>query len=397
VNTLTPDFGVDDDGRFSSFSVGQTAHPDFPTLRRHRIGIGLYDDVDGRLVRRTFVETDIRGERSEITELVGQKQPDLVLLNDGDLTYAKIRLDERSLATVVSSIDTLDDSLARALCWGAAWDMTRDAEMTTSDFVTLVLRGVGTETDLTAVGALLRYTQQAIDTYSAPAKRDDLRTTWEQGLRLLVNAAEKGSDHQLALTRAFAKAAHGDEGLTLVEALLDGGVALDGLTVDTDLRWTLLTALAASGRVDRSAVLSELERDKTISGQEHAAAAMTVIPTAEAKQEAWDKAVVRDDVANETQRSIASAFQVAGQDDLLRPYVQKYLDVASTVWEDKGVQRATVALVFLFPRAIATQETLDTVDAWLKASDANPAAKRYVEEGRADIARALAAQAKDAG
>ena len=397
VNTLVPAFEVDGEGSFTSFSVVQTAHPDFPTIRRHRIGIGLYDKEGGRLVRRTSIETDIDGERSEISELVGAKQPDLVLLNDGDLTYAKIRLDERSLATVVSSIDTLDDSLARALCWGAAWDMTRDAEMSTSDFVTLVLRGIGTETDPTAVGALLRYTQQAVDSYSDPARRDELRATWEQGLRSLVNAAEKGSDHQLALTRAYATAARSDEALTLVEALLDGGVNLDGLAVDTDMRWTLLTALAAAGRADRSAVVSELERDKTISGQERAAAAMAVIPTPEAKAEAWNDAVVRDDVANETQRSIATAFQVDGQEELLEPYVQKYLDVASMIWEEKGVQRARAVLVFLFPRAIATKQTLDTVDTWLETSQANPAAKRYVEEGRADIVRALAAQAKDAG
>jgi len=397
VNTLTPEFDVDADGTFSSFTVIQSAEPDFPTIRRHRIGIGLYDDVDGRLVRRTSVETDIEGERSEVPELVGEKQPDLALLNDGDLTYAKIRLDERSLATVVSSIDSLDDSLARALCWGATWDMTRDAETSTTDFVKLVLQGVGTETDLTAVGALLRYAKQAVDTYSNPATRDSLRATWEQGLRALLQDAQPGSDHQLALSRAYASAAFSDEGLELVQGLYDGSRSLDGLTVDTDLRWTLLRSLTSAGRGDRDAVLVELDRDRTIAGQEQAAAALTVIPTAEAKEEAWDDAVVRDDVPNETQRSIAISFQVPGQEALLKPYIAKYLDVASTIWERKGVQRASVVLESMFPRAIATQETLVTVNAWLSASIANPAAKRYVQEGCADIERALAAQAKDAG
>ena len=135
VNTLAPEFELDDDGRYTSFAVRQTAHPDHPTLRRHRLGIGLYDEVDGRLVRRTSVEIDVDGELTEVADLVGQQQPDLLLLNDGDLAYAKIRLDERSLATVVGGLATLDDSLARALCWGAAWDMTRDAEMSATDFV----------------------------------------------------------------------------------------------------------------------------------------------------------------------------------------------------------------------------------------------------------------------
>ncbi|HET7358069.1 MAG TPA: aminopeptidase N [Nocardioidaceae bacterium] len=397
VNILSPEFEVDGEGRFSSFAVHQAAaNEKFPTLRRHRLGIGLYDRVQGRLVRRTSLETDVEGERTEIPQLVGEKQPDLVLLNEGDLTFAKIRLDDRSLRTVVSSVDSLDDSLARALCWAAAWDMTRDAELATSDFVALVLQGVGTESDLTAVSALLRYAKQAIDLYSHPTHRAALKDSWERGLRKLLDNAEPGSDHQLALARAYGSAALSSEGLDFVQGLYDGSVTLPGLAVDTDLRWVLLKSLAFAGRADRAAIDAELERDRTISGMENAAGSRTVIPTPEAKQEAWNDAVVRDDVPNETQRSVAFSFQVAGQDELLVPYVQKYLDVASTIWEEKGTQRATVVLELMFPRQIATQETLHTVHAWLASTNANPAAQRYVREGCADLERALAAQAKDA-
>src|SRR4051794_2412172 len=107
VNTLTPRFEVDDEGNYSSFSVLQSAVVEHPTLRRHRIGIGLYDDVNGRLVRRTNVEVDVEGETTAIEQLVGVRQPDLLLLNDGALPYAKIRLDERSLATLVGGLSRL--------------------------------------------------------------------------------------------------------------------------------------------------------------------------------------------------------------------------------------------------------------------------------------------------
>jgi aminopeptidase N len=179
--------------------------------------------------------------------------------------------------------------------------------------------------------------------------------------------------------------------------MLDGSVTYDGLTVDTDLRWTLLKSLAARGRADQDRVAQELARDNTISGQERAAASLAVRPTAAAKEQAWKDAVIRDDVPNETQRSIALAFNVSGQDEVLRPYLARYLEVASTIWEQKGTQRASTVLEYMFPRTLVSAETLDTVDAWLESSDANPAAKRYVREGRADVARALAAQAKDAG
>ena len=396
VNTLAPAFELDADGNFASFSVHQTAHPDHPTLRRHRLGIGLYDEHDGHLVRRTSLETDIEGELTAVDQLVGQKQPDLLLLNEGDLAYAKIRLDERSLATLVGGLKTLDDSLARALCWGAAWDMTRDGEMRATDFVELVLSAVGQESDAFGLSRIPGYGAQAVNSYSAPGNRAALKTRWEHGVRDLLHAAEPGSDHQLSFMRAYADAAHSDEAGATLEGLLDGTVTFEGLAVDTDLRWTLVTSLARSGRADEARIAAELQRDNTISGQEQAAAARAARPTAEAKAEAWEAAMVRDDIANETQRSIVLAFQCPGQEDVLAPYVEKYLAAADTMWEEKGTHRASTALEYIFPRPLASQELLDRVDAWLDSSPANPAAKRYVSEGRADVARALVAQARDA-
>ena len=269
VNTLRANFSTDDLGTFTSFAVEQTAIEAFPTLRRHRIAIGLYNQVEGRLVRTERVETDVRGASTPIPELLDHRQPDLVLLNDDDLTYAKIRLDERSFATLLESIATFEESLPRALCWGSAWDMTRDAQLAAPDFVSLVLAGVGSETDLTAVGALLRQGQSAVNLFTPDAARPELAERWESGLRALVDDAEPGSDHQLALVRAYATAASGPG---YVREILGG--ALDGLSVDTDLRWTLLTALARLGDADADEIAAELERDNTISGQEYAAAAL---------------------------------------------------------------------------------------------------------------------------
>jgi aminopeptidase N len=395
VNTLVPDVEVDSSGRITGFEVRQHATADHPNIRRHRIGIGLYDLREGRIVRRSSTETDIAGTATPVPALVGQEHPDLLLLNDGDLTYAKIRLDRRSLDTLVHHIADLDDSLARALCWGAAWDMTRDAEMSATEFVSLVLGGVARESDLTAVAALLRYAGQAVDQYADPGHRDDLHATFEHGLRELAEQADPGSDHQLALVRALAANARTEEGLDRVQGIYDNSDALEGLDVSTDVRWTLLTALAAGRRANDGVVDAELERDNTISGRERAAATRAVMPTADAKQRAWEAIFERDDVPNETQRSIALAFQVPGQDDVLEPFVSRYLQMAEKVWELKGSHGASVALQFLFPRALPTRATLDQVDAWLSDTGANPGAVRYVREGADDLRRALAAQRTD--
>jgi aminopeptidase N len=388
VNTLRAEFETDESGAFTSFSVEQTAIEAYPTLRRHRIAIGLYNRVDGKLVRTERIETDVRGASTPIQELLGHAQPDLILLNDDDLTYAKIRLDERSFATLVDSIATFEESLPRALCWGSAWDMTRDAELSGADFVTLVLAGVGSETDLTAVSSLLRQGNSAVNLYTGGDARPALAERWEAGLNALVDAAEPGSDHQLALVRALASASSDPSRL---RAVLGGG--LDGLTLDTDLRWSLVTGLARLGDADEAEIADELERDQTISGKERAAAARAIRPTAEAKEAAWQAAAVDASTPNETRRQTAVAFQVSGQADILEPFVDRYLDMASTIVDDMGVWIGQVALVYLFPLANPSQTTLDKVDAWLESSSANAAAKRYVSEGRDDLARALRAQA----
>jgi aminopeptidase N len=408
VTTLHPEFDLDENGAYSWFRVAQTADPDFPTLRRHRIGIGLYDrNADGHLVLRSTVETDVVGEQTDISKLVGVVQPDLLLLNDGDLSYVKIRFDERSLATVRDSLPTLDDSLARALCWAALWDMTREAQVPADDFVTIVLHGLASETDETAVKMLPQYVQLTIDQFAHPSRRDALRERWEQGMRALIDQATPGSDHQLTFMRSFVGnpgkrippssyggAARSPEALDFLEGLLDGSTSVDGLDMGTDLRWLTLICLAARGRADRDAVLAERERDNTISGHERAVAALAVIPDAAEKETAWQHAVF-DDVPNETQRSIAYVFDVSGQRAELTPYLEKYLAAADTIWEDKGTQIASTMLEYMFPRSLTGPEALQRVEEWLASSTANPAAKRYVREARDDIVRALRAQAAD--
>ena len=395
VNTLAPEFELAEDGSYASFGVRQTAHPDWPTLRRHRIAVGLYDEVDGALVRRERVEVDVRDRLTEIPELVGKVQPDLLLLNDDDLTYAKIRLDERSLATVVDGLGRLDDSLARALCWGAAWDMTRDAEMRATDFVRLVLDNIATETDPWGITALPRFAALAVASYAAAETRDDLRATWEQGLRALARDAAPGSDHQLTFVRQLAAAAHSPEALDEVQAMLDGTAVPEGLAVDQDLRWVLLTGLARAGRAGEAEIAAEEERDGTISGQEDAAAARAAQPTAEAKAAAW--ALVLDPATpNETSRSVVLSFMRPFQEDVLEPYLERYLSAAETLYDEIGTHKAAVVLEYIFPKPLGSPALLERVDAWLEGSSAHPGARRYVVEGRAEVARALAAQAYDA-
>ncbi|MGA8255656.1 MAG: ERAP1-like C-terminal domain-containing protein [Nocardioides sp.] len=322
---------------------------------------------------------------------MGLKQPDLLLLNDQDLAYAKVRLDERSLATAIAGLSKLDDSLARAVIWSAAWDMTRDAEMSARDFITLVLGNIGQETDAWGVTRIPAMTAMAVNHYIAPEQRAAVRLEWEQGLRRLLDGAAPGSDHQLTFARSLAAAARSDEGLATLEQILDGDLVIDGLAVDMDLRWTLIAGLAAAGRAGDRIRLAEAA-DNTISGKERAAAARAAQPDVAAKEAAWTAAMSAT-TPNETARSISTQFQVSDQQEVLAPFVERYLEAVGTAWETLGSHKAAVALQGLFPMPMASPELLERLDEWLATATANPGALRYVREGRAEVVRALAARA----
>ena len=181
------------------------------------------------------------------------------------------------------------------------------------------------------------FAAQAVNWFSAPEHRDELKSQWERGLRRPHRRGEPGSDQQLTFARCYAGAARSDEALADLEALLDGSLSIDGLAVDTDLRWTLLTGLAARGRADDARIDEELAADNTISGKEHAAAARAAMPTAEAKERAWKQAMLDPTTPNETARSVVLSFQRFDQEEVLAPYVDKYLDAVSTTWETLGV------------------------------------------------------------
>ena len=271
VNTLRPSYSVDADGRFTEFAVEQEAAATHPVLRSHRIAIGLYDRTAAGLVRRLRVETDVAGPRTVVAELAGHPRPDLVLVNDDDLSYAKIRLDEHSLRTLVDSIGAFSDSLPAALCWSAAWDMVRDGEMAARDYVRLVLSGISSVADISVVQTLLRQAGQAVRRFADPAWRQAGLALMASALRDLLKEAPAGSDTQLAYVRALAGVAVSAEDLALLAGLLDGSVELGGLTVDTDLRWSLLWRLVSRGTRGNDAIDAELARDATDAGERHAA------------------------------------------------------------------------------------------------------------------------------
>ncbi|HYX96706.1 MAG TPA: ERAP1-like C-terminal domain-containing protein, partial [Geodermatophilus sp.] len=395
VNTLRPVLELSGDGRYTRVAIQQTAVPEHPVLRRHRLAVGLYDRGPEGLTRRTRVELDVEGELTEVPELAGHPVADLVLVNDDDLTYAKLRLDERSLATLQESIGAIPDPLARALCWSAAWDMTRDAELPARDWVALVLAGVDAETEISVVQSLLARVQSALTSYADPRWAETgWRALADKALAAL-EAAEPGSDTQLQWSRTFAAAARTQEHAAVLRGLLDGSRVVEGLPVDADARWAFLHGLVAIGAAGDAEIAAEETRDATATGQRRAATARALRPTAEAKEETWQRAFHDDTVPNAVHEAMLQGFWHPAQRALTAGYVDRYFADIRPLWDRRPGEIAKNAVQYLFPPVVELH-TVQAADAWL-ADPGHPASlRRLVVEGRDGIARSLRARERDA-
>ncbi|HEY3736691.1 MAG TPA: aminopeptidase N [Jatrophihabitans sp.] len=402
ISTLKPDFTVDASGAYTSFAIVQSTPTEVATsntLRPHRLAVGLYEEQAGQLVRTKRIELDIEAERTEVPELIGVQRPAVLLVNDDDLTYCKLRLDDASLAYLRTDrgITKFSESLPRTLCWSAAWDMTRDGELPTRDYVALVLSGATAESDIGVMQSLTRQALRALEIYADPAWAP---TGFAQIAALALQELETaapGSDHQLAWAHALLGSARTDSQFDFIAGLLTGPAAVEGLAIDADLRWAIVQSLSAAGRLGEDEIDSELANDPSAAGQRHAATARALQPTAEAKKRAWQLAVQDDDLPNAMQEAVIAGFAHASQGELVAPYARRYFTEVKDVWNRRTSELAQNVVVGLFPiwSSTISQVTLDAADAFLADAALPSALRRLVSEGRADVARALHARAAD--
>ncbi len=396
VNTLRPVLDIQD-GKYSSIAIAQEA-PLIPEgskeLRPHRLAVGIYDITADALKLRKSVELDVTGALTNVADLSGEKTADLLLINDRDLSYAKLRFDDRSVATLKSHLGALNDDLARALCWAAVWDMHRDAEISTSDFMQIAFSGLKGETDDAIVSIVLSQLTTSVEAYATDTNRDSYREKLADVLWLLANDAKPASDLQLIYTRAFAASAFTPGQISNLRTVLDGSIA--GLKVDTDLRWFLLIALTERGAATKSELEAELAKDNTTTGNVAFETALAAFPTSEAKAFAFNK--VRDESASTSIRSaLVSGFQRPSHRHLLTPFVDLYFDNLLTEWESKSYEGAAKFVTGMYPSWVVSDSTVDKTNTWLKGAgkDAPVVLRKLVKESQDGLIRALKVQKLD--
>jgi aminopeptidase N len=396
INTLHPVLEIED-GLYKKVSIKQDV-PAVPAgskeIRSHYTSIGLFDLQGGKLVLRKSVEFDITGVNTEVIELAGEPLADLLLINDRDYAYSKIRFDERSLSTLQTNLGKITDHVARVICWVAIWDMWRDGEITTTNFSKMVLEGLKSEELITIVSGLGNDVISAVEHNSNPKIRAALREEIATGLLAIVQGAKPESDIQLQLARIFAALARTPEHIAFIQTMLDGGLA--GLKVDRDLRWYFVNILVDRDAFTQRELDSVLAEDKTLTGETSYAQAVASFPNKQAKAAAW-KSLMDDELSSYKRLALHRGFMRIGQEELLKDYVDPYFDSLLDMWNSSSYEVSSSNVEMLYPRYIITQEVLDKTDAWLGGvgKGAPDTLRRLVSEGRDSLARALRVQQKD--
>ena len=397
VNTLRTELTEGADGKIEKFAVLQSHHPDYPTLRPHRMAIGYYNLQGDKLVRTHRVEIDVDGARTEVPELVGTTRPDLILLNDDDLTYAKVRLDERSKKTAEAHLAKIDDSLARALLWASAWDTMRDAESDPKDFIDQVLGNIATETNATAMMTLLRQ----LATTQSMYLREDNRKIYKQkiadALWAMASKAPGGSEAQLQFLKAFPLFACTDEHRDILLGLQSGSIKLAEREIDTDLRWDILTGLVLVGAAGDAEIDAMYANDTTANGAKAAALAKAAIPTVENKAATWHQLIETDELSNTLLNYSSIGFVRGASAELMAPYGEKYFADLMKMWNNKTFKMAEYLVENLFPFALTSPELVEATKVAIDRPEvaAIPAFQRKLVEHLAPMQRALKVQAQD--
>ncbi|NMO57226.1 aminopeptidase N [Actinoplanes sp. TBRC 11911] len=390
INTLRTEITRDGD-KYGEVAVLQTAPADYPTLRPHKIGIGLFDRTpDGSVVRRKRIEADVLpAGRTVITELAGERVADMVLLNDGDLTYAKIRLDADSNAAVPTMLPLLDDSLARAVLWAATLDGVVDGERPVAELVTMVLTALPVETEVIVIEDVLRATRGLVDRYSSPATRPAALELVAQATDRLLTACEPGGSRQLA-------AARGLIGSTVdtsrIQGWLDGVDVPSGLAIDDDLRWLIMYRLAVLGAVGLPEIDAEFARDRSATGEQWAARCRAAVPTAAAKEQAWSAIVGDASLSNRLAELTANGFWQPEQLDLLQSYVPRYFAEMPGMMRIRSGMSAERTAAWAYPDVVVEPSTRELAASLLARDDLDPILRRVVLDADDDLRRALNAR-----
>ncbi|MFI6940901.1 aminopeptidase N [Streptomyces sp. NPDC050418] len=383
VDTLTP--AVTESGNAWQLTVTRDGS------RPHRIGVAAYDHdlhEDRALVVRERFELDLADGPAEVTR--GGRRPALVVLNDQDLTYTKVRFDEQSQEIALRGVSGIPDPLNRTVVWNALRDMVRDGELEPVAYLETARAHLTDETDLAIIQGVLAFAgSQIADRYLAPADRPAALSLLSDLCEDIIRLTEDGSAPGARLTAVRHFIDHAQRA-DVIRAWFDEGTVPGGPELDPELRWRLLTRLAVLGAVDDAVIEAELLHDPSATGQEGAARCRAALPDPVAKEAAWEAMFGgADSLSNYLFVATAQGFWQPEQLDLVRPYVTRFFTDAIATAGRRGPALADAIGRHAVPAAVVEPATLELGERCLEGDDVPAPLRRRLADHMDDLARAL--------
>ncbi|MEV0455766.1 aminopeptidase N [Catellatospora methionotrophica] len=394
ASTLRVEATVGADGRYEQVVIVQEAPAAHPTLRTHRVDVALYDRADGTLQRRGSAAMEISEARTPVPALTGQPAADAILPDDNDLTFAKLRFDERTWQTVRTSVSSLPGQLQRAVCWTSAADMLHSIELPAREFVRMVCACLPAEPSGALAGIVLREADAAVDYFADASWRPTGRRALAQAAWSAVHSAEAGSALQLMWLRCYCGSAGTAVDLERLRSWLDGAAPPPGVSVDQELRWLILQSLAAAGAAGEAEVEREFAADNSVGGRYAASTTRAMVATPQAKELAWQTALAPG-TSVPLRRAILTGFTHPAHTALTEPYTARYFAQLNEVWREQGGEAARYVAEYGFPAAQVSSATLAAADGWLADGAPSASLAKVVATAADRMRRALAARELD--
>jgi aminopeptidase N len=391
LNTITASWETDGE-RISALTLEQTAPSDYPTLRPHTIEVALAREKDSAVAIEA-VPAMIDAATADVPGAVGQPTPEFIFPNYNDHGFAKTALDDASLDFVRARLEDIDDALLRQLIWQSLWNMVRDQQLRSTDYLTLAGAKIVTETDQELLDSTIATMSASVGRYvPEDQKAAAAHATFELAWSALNDATD--SDSQIIWARALFGLAISDADIERCAQLADGTLLIAGLTVDQDMRWSVAERYVAHGLPGAQArIEAERERDPSDRGQRQMLTAEVSVPDAAAKEAAWQKFLGDGYGSLHLTGAAMGGFQWWVQRDLLAPYTERFFEVIPGVFERSENEFASQFFARLFPSRVETA-VLERSQALLaELGDTLPLLQRKLRETNDDLERALKCRA----
>ncbi len=332
VNSIEADYQCDN-GKISSFNIKQSAPSNHPILRQQHVNIALFNLTDGKLAFNKASPITYSGETTEVSALIGEQCPDMVYPNYQDWGFVKVNLDEKSFATIKSSINTVDDTLLRAMLWQSLSDSVSDGKLPMNDFIDVLMTHALNERDYTIMRQLsgkIRGTWYYLNLFGDEFKdyRHEKSKQFEAIAWQALEEFKDNSGFQRIWFGILRSVATNKASLDKFAAMLKGDFNIPNLTINQDYRWSLVQMLSRYDYPGAAELIEqELQRDNSDSGQKQAIAAKAASP--DPKVKAYWVAEFASDTPEypfPLQRYAMGALFPSNQGDLAEQYADQLIE-----------------------------------------------------------------------